>query len=50
MARKRRVREPALLAAQCERLGVTLVSEIAQDFRRLRRFLKVEVIAPFPAR
>lgn len=40
----------AILAAQCERLGMTLVTENAQDFRRLRRFLKVEVIAPFPAR
>lgn len=38
----------ALLAAQCARLQVTLVTSNAKDFRRLGRHLPVEVLQPFP--
>lgn len=38
----------ALLAAQCARLQVTLVTSNAKDFRRLGRHLPVEVRKPFP--
>ncbi len=38
----------ALLAAQCARLQVTLVTSNAKDFRRLGRHLPVEVLEPFP--
>jgi len=38
----------ALLAAQCARLQVTLVTSNAKDFRRLGRHLPVEVREPFP--
>jgi predicted nucleic acid-binding protein len=38
----------ALLAAQCARLQVTLVTANAKDFRRLGRRLRVEVREPFP--
>jgi len=38
----------ALLAAQCSRLQVTLVTSNAKDFRRLGRHLPVEVLKPFP--
>jgi predicted nucleic acid-binding protein len=38
----------ALLAAQCARLGATLVTHNAADFRRLRRHLDVRTVAPFP--
>jgi predicted nucleic acid-binding protein len=38
----------ALLAAQCARLGVTLVTHNAADFRRLARHLAVRAAAPFP--
>lgn len=38
----------ALLAAQCARLGVTLVTHNAVDFRRLRRHIGVHAVAPFP--
>ncbi len=38
----------ALLAAQCARLQVTLISANLKDFRRLGRHLPVEVVEPFP--
>lgn len=38
----------ALLAAQCARLGATLVTHNGADFRRLARHLAVRAIAPFP--
>ena len=38
----------ALLAAQCSRLHVTLVTSNARDFRRLGRHLPMEVLEPFP--
>jgi predicted nucleic acid-binding protein len=38
----------ALLAAQCARLGATLVTHNVTDFRRLGRHLAVQVAAPFP--
>ncbi len=38
----------ALLAAQCARLGITLVTWNATDFRRLQRYLAVQAVAPFP--
>jgi predicted nucleic acid-binding protein len=38
----------ALLAAQCSRLGVTLITSNAKDFRRLGRQLPLEVFEPFP--
>jgi predicted nucleic acid-binding protein len=38
----------ALLAAQCARLQVTLVTSNAKDFRRLGRHLPVKVREPFP--
>lgn len=38
----------ALLAAQCARLQVTLVTANAKDFRRLGRHLPVTVREPFP--
>lgn len=38
----------ALLAAQCARLGATLVTMNVADFRRLGRQLGVKVAAPFP--
>jgi predicted nucleic acid-binding protein len=38
----------ALLAAQCERLQVTLVTTNLKDFRRLGRHVAVEVLEPFP--
>ena len=40
----------ALLAAQCARLEVTLVTHNVKDFRRLGRYLAVHVVAPFPSR
>jgi predicted nucleic acid-binding protein len=40
----------ALLAAQCERLGLTLVTNNTADFRRLGRHLGVRAVAPFPRR
>ncbi len=39
----------ALLAAQCSRLGATLVTHNLADFRRLGRHLPLRVVAPFPA-
>lgn len=39
----------ALLAAQCARLGVTLITSNAKDFRRLGRYVAVRVADPFPA-
>jgi predicted nucleic acid-binding protein len=38
----------ALLAAQCSRLRVTVITSNARDFRRLGRQLPVEVVEPFP--
>jgi len=38
----------AILAAQCERLGYTLVTLNTADFRRLGRYLRTTVAAPFP--
>lgn len=38
----------ALLAAQCARLHITLITSNLDDFRRLRRELAVEFVAPFP--
>ena len=38
----------ALLAAQCSRLGATLVTHNLSDFRRLGRHLPLRVTAPFP--
>ena len=38
----------ALLAAQCARLGVTLVTRNPADFRRLGRHLPVRSLQPFP--
>jgi predicted nucleic acid-binding protein len=40
----------AILAAQCARLGVTLLTHNAKDFQRLGRHLGVHAVAPFPAR
>lgn len=38
----------AILAAQCERLGVTLVTANTSDFRRLGKHIRAEVVVPFP--
>lgn len=38
----------AILAAQCERLGCTLITRNAADFRRLSRYIRASVAAPFP--
>jgi predicted nucleic acid-binding protein len=38
----------ALLAAQCARLGLTVVTRNAADFQRLGRYLAVRTVAPFP--
>jgi predicted nucleic acid-binding protein len=38
----------ALLAAQCARIGATLVTGNAPDFRRLGRHLALRAMAPFP--
>ena len=38
----------AILAAQCERLGVTVITRNAADFRRLSRILRTDVVSPFP--
>jgi len=38
----------ALLAAQCARLGATLVTHNVAEFRRLGRHLAVQVATPFP--
>jgi len=40
----------ALLGAQCARLGATLVTHNAADFRRLRRWIGVRAVPPFPSR
>jgi predicted nucleic acid-binding protein len=40
----------AILAAQCARLGVTLLTHNAKDFQRLGRHLGVHAVAPFPER
>ena len=38
----------ALLAAQCARLGATLLTRNIADFRRLGRYLALRAAAPFP--
>ncbi len=38
----------ALLAAQCARLGATLITRNTDDFRRLNRYLPVQFVLPFP--
>lgn len=38
-----------LLAAQCARLGLVLVTHNTADFARLARVLPVTAVAPFPA-
>jgi predicted nucleic acid-binding protein len=38
----------ALLAAQCARLGATLLTRNAADFKRLARHIPVRVVSPFP--
>jgi predicted nucleic acid-binding protein len=38
----------ALLAAQCARLGATLVTQNVSEFRRLGRHLALRASAPFP--
>lgn len=38
----------ALLAAQCARLGLTVVTRNGAGFRRLGRRLAVRTVAPFP--
>jgi len=38
----------ALLAAQCARLGATLITSNQADFRRLRAHTRVRAMAPFP--
>ena len=38
----------ALLAAQCARMGATLVTHNLPDFRRLRPVLGIRAAAPFP--
>lgn len=47
-AKSRSFWNDALLAAQCARLGLTLVTSNADDFRRLQRELHVEIATPFP--
>lgn len=37
-----------LLAAQCARLGATLITRNSDDFRRLGRRIAVQAIPPFP--
>ncbi len=39
----------ALLAAQCARLGATLVTRNRSDFKRLSRHLPVRTASPFPS-
>jgi len=39
----------ALLAAQCARLELTLVTSNVADFQRLGRYLGVRAVAPFPS-
>lgn len=48
VTRNRSFWNDALLAAQCARLGVTLVTHNGSDFRRLARHLGVRAVAPFP--
>jgi predicted nucleic acid-binding protein len=38
-----------LLAASCREHGLTLVTENARDFRRIRKRMKFEFVAPWPA-
>ena len=40
----------ALLAAQCAELGATLITQNSAEFRRLRRYIRVDTTAPFPPR
>jgi predicted nucleic acid-binding protein len=37
-----------LLAAQCSRMGATLLTHNTADFNRLRRVLPVQAVHPFP--
>ncbi|MBI4421220.1 MAG: PIN domain-containing protein [Gemmatimonadetes bacterium] len=39
----------ALLAAQCARLGATLITRNRSDFKRLARHLPVRTVPPFPS-
>ena len=39
----------ALLAASCREAGLTLVTDNQDDFTRLRRLLRFEFVAPWPA-
>lgn len=39
----------ALLAASCREAGLTLVTDNQDDFARLRRLLRFEFVAPWPA-
>lgn len=48
VTRNRSFWNDALLAAQCARLGVTLLTHNGADFRRLARYLGVRTVAPFP--
>lgn len=48
VTRNRSFWNDALLAAQCARLGATLVTHNGADFRRLGRHLGVRAVAPFP--
>lgn len=40
----------ALLAAQCAELGATLITQNGADFKRLRKYIRVDAAAPFPSR
>lgn len=39
----------ALLAAQCARLGVVLITENEKGFRRLRAHIPIRTVKPFPS-
>ncbi len=38
----------SLLAAQCARVGAKLLTRNTEDFRRLRRYIAVRAVPPFP--
>jgi predicted nucleic acid-binding protein len=38
----------AIIAAQCARLGLTLITANTPDFRRLSKQMRLSVAAPFP--
>lgn len=48
VAKSRSFWNDAILAAQCERLGVTIVTANTADFRRLGRYVGAGFVAPFP--